>query len=157
MRKAKVNDAEKVRGRGRCPKCACRRTALIDNDVSDFYASRLEVCANCRTVWEPMPAGGTHLDDDGTPFAFGKPCDNCAFRKGSPEREDPEAWKSLIKKLESWDGQFYCHKGVPIDPTSEDGFRYPKHRDGKQNIRKLRLCRGYLNAVVRRKLTERTL
>jgi len=39
-------------------------------------------------------------------------------------------------------GAFHCHKGVPLDPEGEDGFDYPKDRPEK-----LRLCRGYLNAL----------
>lgn len=129
-----------VKGRGRCPVCACRKTARIDQPVTEFYARTVEVCANCRAVWEPLPPGGDHQDDDGTPFPFPEPCDNCAFRPGSPEQQDVEGWKKLMDQLEAG-GTFHCHKGVPITPESETGFAYPG--DGK-DPRKLRLCRGYL-------------
>jgi hypothetical protein len=49
------------------------------------------------------------------------PCDNCAFRPGSPEQADTAKWKELIAKLRAG-GTFHCHKGVPIAPESEDGF-----------------------------------
>ena len=73
--------------------------------------------------------------------SFSAPCDNCAFRPESPEQADTAKWKELIAKLRAG-GAFHCHKGVPIAPKSEDGFAYPKHKPEK-----LRLCRGYLNAL----------
>lgn len=129
-----------VKGRGRCPVCACRKTARVDQPVTEFYARTIEVCGNCKAAWEPLPPGGDHLDDDGTPFPFAEPCDNCAFRPGSPEQQDVEGWKKLMESLEGG-STFHCHKGVPITPESEIGFAYPG--DGKDR-RKLRLCRGYL-------------
>jgi hypothetical protein len=64
-----------------------------------------------------------------------------AFRPGSPEQTHAEKWKELIAKLRAG-ATFHCHKGVPLDPEGEDGFAYPKDRPEK-----LRLCRGYLNAL----------
>lgn len=58
-----------------------------------------------------------------------------------PEQADTEEWKKTIASLKAGGG-FYCHKGVPIDPSNENGFAYPE--DGR-NPRKMRLCRGYLN------------
>jgi len=42
---------------------------------------------------------------------------------------------------------FHCHKGVPIVPDSEHGFAFPHRPDGTADKSKLRLCRGYLNAL----------
>ena len=42
----------------------------------------------------------------------------------------------------SEDHKVLATKGVPLDPEGEDGFAYPKDKPEK-----LRLCRGYLNAL----------
>lgn len=84
------------------------------------------------------------LDEGERLSSFKTPCDNCAFRKGSPEQRDPEKWQSLRDAVGYGTGRFYCHKGVPIDPENGVGFAYPK--DGK-DPKKLRLCRGYLNQL----------
>ncbi|HEX9648903.1 MAG TPA: hypothetical protein VGB88_15460 [Alphaproteobacteria bacterium] len=135
--RARARD-EPVKGRGRCPRCACRKVRHVSHGGTPFYARNLEVCVNCGALWEPLPPGGDHRDSDGTPFPFPEPCDNCAFRAGSPEQQDTPEWKKMMAKLKAG-GPFYCHKGVPIEPDGEHGFAYPKAH------RKLRLCRGYLH------------
>jgi hypothetical protein len=105
-----------------------------------FYGRQIALCANCRTAWEPVD--GTLIWDPSDPSAsFSKPCNNCAFRPESPEQADTAKWKEVIAKLRAG-GTFHCHKGVPLDPEGEDGSAYPKDRPEK-----LRLCRGYLNAL----------
>lgn len=147
-----------VKGRGRCPKCGSRKVDQIAQHITDFYANQIEVCGNCGTAWEPMPEGGNHLDDDGTPFPFPEPCNNCAFRAGSPEQQDAETWRDMIASLKSGGAKFYCHKGVPLSPNSKDGFDYPKRRNKAasemigapvdlNDMKRLRLCRGYLNMI----------
>lgn len=148
--KRKRRPDDRVKGRGRCPRCGCRRTGTVEHRViAGFYARTLEVCANCAAAWEPLPPGtdrhSDHRDDDGSPFPFPEPCDNCAFRPGSPEQRDPAQWRALMDQLKAG-ARFYCHKGVPIDPEGEDGFAYPRGADGRPAERKLRLCRGFLNA-----------
>jgi len=105
-----------------------------------FYGRQIALCANCRTAWEPID-GALIWDSSDLCASFSEPCDNCAFRPGSPEQANPEKWKEMIRQLRAG-GAFHCHKGVPLDPEGEDGFAYPKHRPEK-----LRLCRGYLNAL----------
>lgn len=61
------------------------------------------------------------------------------------QRPDP-TWNRQMKA----GGQFYCHKGVPIDPRSEHGFLCPHDRNGRPLPSKYRLCRGYLNMVGRK-------
>lgn len=131
-----------MKGATRCPRCASRRWATLVGR-SDFYADELRVCRNCKTVWEPFDEADL-LDPKHEPLgAFKHPCNNCAFRKGSPEQSDPERFEEIRPK--HWHGpRFYCHKGVPIAPDSEHGFDYPS---GGKNGRKLRLCRGYLNSL----------
>jgi hypothetical protein len=106
------------------------------------YGPGLAVCANCRTLWEPFEPA--QIWDTSNPLcSFREPCNNCAFRPGSDEQKDRESWVKLIGSLKKG-GSFYCHKGVPIQPNAEHGFAYPK--DGN-DPKKLRLCRGYLNAL----------
>ena len=121
--------------------------------VTGFYAGTIRVCGNCKTSWEPFAFEDLPHGDEEPLASFKHPCGNCAFRKGSPEQADKQAWAKTMLSL-SRGASFYCHKGVPIDPDSKDGFAYPQTRDGKDNTRKLRLCRGYLNAVVGKRLRE---
>lgn len=126
-----------VRGGGRCPKCASRRVATIPVPPTEFYATTLEACLNCKSVWEPIDPAQI-WDPDDPLCSFREPCGNCAFRPGSPEQADTAKWRELIASLRNG-ASFHCHKGVPIDPTDENGFAYPK------NKAKLRLCRGFLD------------
>lgn len=137
-----------MKGADQCPRCASRRWNDVEQDVTGFYARDLRVCGNCGTAWEPFDPADL-VDPKHEPLgAFREPCGNCAFRKGSPEQADKIAWGETMAKLEAG-GSFYCHKGVPVTPASDNGFDYPE--DGK-NTRKLRLCRGYLNAIVGRRM-----
>lgn len=133
-----------MKGADQCPRCASRKHRDVSHDVTNFYAAVIRVCGNCATAWEPFDEAEI-WDKSDPACSFRHPCNNCAFRKGSPEQGAPEKWRSLIDQLGWWDGSFYCHKGVPIEPKSDDGFAYPKGRDGKPDVKKLRLCRGYLN------------
>lgn len=130
-----------MKGADQCPKCASR--AAIDVDAPSpkgFYARAIRVCRNCQTLWEPFDPADT-IDATERLSSFTEPCNNCAFRPGSPEQGDKDEWKKTIAALKAG-GQFFCHKGVPIDIGNANGFAYPE--DGK-NPRKMRLCRGYLN------------
>lgn len=141
----------KVRGAGRCPKCGSRKTKEVIVPPSGFYAEKLEACVNCRAVWEPFDPA--QLLDDHLPqtSSFKEPCDNCAFRPGSPEQKDKARWAELMASLKD-NGRFFCHKGVPIDPNSEHGFAYPTKLVCKElhptatteNVKRLRMCRGWL-------------
>lgn len=132
-----VRPVSAVRGGGRCPKCASRSVARIKVPDTGFYATDLEACRNCSTVWEPIDP--TQIWDPDDPMcSFREPCSNCAFRPGSPEQADTAAWQVLITSLQAG-AVFHCHKGVPIAPEDTNGFLYPT------NKAKLRLCRGFLN------------
>lgn len=135
-----------MKGADQCPKCGSRRWSDVDQQVTDFYSAKLRVCGNCATAWEPFNQSDL-LDDDDRYSSFKHPCDNCAFRKGSPEQRDKEGWESKMISM-SFGNSFHCHKGVPVSPDSEIGFDYPADRN------KLRLCRGYLNSIVGPRLNE---
>jgi transcription elongation factor Elf1 len=135
-----------MKGADQCPRCASRRWADVQQPVTDFYAGVLRVCGNCGTAWEPFDVSDL-LDQSDRLSSFRHPCGNCAFRKGSPEQRDPEEWESKMISM-SFGAGFYCHKGVPVTPSTDHGFDYPADR------RKLRLCRGYLNSIVGPRLNE---
>ena len=139
-----------------CPKCGCRKVAHDPAATLKGYGPGIAVCVNCKAIWEPFEP--EQIWDKTDPHcSFKEPCNNCAFRPGSPEQSDTEQWKLLLDRLKCG-GSFYCHKGVPIEPNAKDGFAYA-HRtisvviDGKTvsktvaDEKKLRLCRGYLSAL----------
>lgn len=130
-----------MKGADQCPRCGSRKTHDVCHpSPKGFYTDNIRGCVNCLTVWEPFDPADT-IDPEERLSSFREPCNNCAFRPGSPEQSDVEDWKKTMASLKAG-GRFYCHKGVPIDPKNKNGFAYPE--DGA-NPRKLRLCRGYLN------------
>lgn len=134
-----------MKGADQCPRCASRKWAEGEQDITAFYGRKLRVCINCSTAWEPFDQDDL-LDPGQKLSCFKDPCDNCAFRPGSPEQDDKERWKELMDGIKAG-AAFYCHKGVPLDIKHEHGthgFAYP---DGGRDGRKLRLCRGYLNVM----------
>lgn len=138
----------------KCPKCGSRKVAWEPDAKIAGYGPGLATCANCKTIWEPFAR--EQIWDTSDPYcSFKEPCNNCAFRPGSNEQEDRAEWIRLIGALKNG-AQFYCHKGVPID--AKNGFAYPTKRSRHDivgpcaehdtpDIKKLRLCRGYLNAL----------
>jgi hypothetical protein len=136
-----------VKGADQCPRCGSRATRDFSHDRKFFYGPIIRGCKNCATVWEPYDPADT-IDPDDRYASFKTPCNNCAFRKGSPEQSDKDAWESQMINL-SLGAAFYCHKGVPITPGKGHGFEYP---EGQRH--KLRLCRGYLNSIVGPRLKE---
>lgn len=146
--------------KGRCPKCASTKVAYDPALVFQGYGPGLAACSNCKSVWEPFDDADIWDDDDHL-CSFSEPCNNCAFRKGSPEQADPVEWAGIMENVENHGG-FYCHKGVPIGVGSEHGFDYPHKKvtvevDGVKaetmvpNRSKLRLCRGFLNSAFSKK------
>ena len=134
-----------ARGAGQCPKCASRRVTrrhIHLGPTFKFYAGILEFCLNCKAIWEPFAVVDL-LDAADPTSSFKEPCDNCAFRPGSVEQRNVETWTELLASLKAG-SSFYCHKGVPQDPASADGFAYPRDRAGKPIPHKLRFCRGFL-------------
>lgn len=141
-----------------CPSCASRWLACI-------VGTELDICMACYRVWERLPSGEPYTVDD-EQMAFAVPCNNCAFRGGSAERADAEAWRDLQNML-AGGGEFYCHKGVAfrapslddVPPYDDRAFEFPRktatvdlggacHAYSQYDKSKMRLCRGYLNAHV---------
>ena len=159
-----------------CPGCGSGRLLCMVGTDAD-----LDLCADCGHAWERLPPGEPYTTD-GEQLPFAIPCDNCAFRGGSAERADPDAWAALqhILAVENG-GRFYCHKAVPfavmdqtktrINAAGECGFIFPRkaasvtvegkaHAYQQYDTERMRLCRGYLNAhvgpLVKRVFAEET-
>lgn len=130
-----------------CPACGSHDTFIVNGDRP------LAGCASCKKAWEPLPEGARIVQ--GEPFfPFDDPCDNCAFRAGSPESRDKPRWKKTIENLRAG-GRFYCHKEVPFEHEfgyahaageTVMSFDFPKKPDGSWDEDSMRPCRGYLNA-----------
>ena len=136
-----------------CP--TCQRADVISATVppelaaiAKGYGPTLALCKACRIMWEPIDEA-LLWDPDDPLCSFSEPCDNCAFRPGSPEQADKEKWRAMLDQLKAGmtrGGAFYCHKGVPIEAESEHGVAYPPDESGKPITKELRVCRGFLNA-----------
>jgi hypothetical protein len=86
-------------------------------------------------------------DRERATFPAAKPCHDCAFRKGSPEREDPETW-AKIKGMVEDDAPFYCHykhTGEEM-PTDDEGNYNPK-RDAEGHPTGYPLCKGWCDVT----------
>jgi hypothetical protein len=142
-----------------CPACGSKRIADLPEDGLRRFDVTVpwQVCLACSVVWEPFPP--VYVRDP----VCAEPCDNCAFRPGSPEQRDPERWRELMSTLrgnEAMETRFFCHKGVPIDLTKGPGnFNFPrrpvtidgevvKKPDGSAlttwDTNAMRTCSGYL-------------
>lgn len=47
------------------------------------------------------------------PKRMAKPCDDCAFRRGSPERDGAE-WPAIVESVAEGE-PFFCHVGMLVD------------------------------------------
>jgi len=91
-----------------CPSCKSPRVHIHGDHGAKFYGREIAICADCRTTWEPIDKA--LIWDPSDPCAsFSEPCDNCAFRPGSPEQADTAKWKDMIAQLRAG-GTFHCHK-----------------------------------------------
>ena len=144
-----------------CPNCGSGRlVCLVQTETS------LDACLDCARAWERLPVGEP-FTTDGEQLPFKRPCDNCAFRRGSQERQDPDVWAALQYSL-ALEGRFYCHKAVPFKvdaapAAGEKAFEFPRkagsvtvegttHAYQQYDLERMRLCRGYLNAHVNPKI-----
>jgi len=146
-----------------CPACGSVEIAcLVPRHIE------LDGCISCLKFWERLPAGEPYTTD-GEQMPFTKPCNNCAFRGKSPERQDADTWESLMLSLMNG-GEFYCHKAVPFAYTPGEPvqvlkeFEFPKiektvklpigtlkgvsHRYQGYDTERMRLCRSFLNQFV---------
>lgn len=128
-----------------CPRCKSIRvetTALPSTGMS-HRPTKYALCKECATVWEAYP------DDWCEDVVGAEPCDNCAFRPGSPEQANPAKWKHLIGILRSG-GEFRCHKGSPIlglDPGKPREQEREIEFDKDWVQRHGRKCAGFMRLV----------
>jgi hypothetical protein len=129
-----------------CPKCKSiriERTRLPATGLS-HRATDYDLCRDCGIVWEAYP------DDWCEDVVGAAPCDNCAFRPGSPEQGDQAKWKHLIGILRAG-GEFRCHKGAPIlgldKPDADGGCHAEFDRDWVNKHG--RRCAGFMQMVWR--------
>lgn len=113
---------------GRCGGCGSRdmiTTRLCDSKI---LMGRCNVCGRVQDV-------------ETRDWPEAEPCDDCAFRKGSPEQADPYRWAEIMEVVER--GQhFHCHKGLPHDIES-GAYEAPDAKRGRVTV-----CAGWLNAHV---------
>lgn len=130
-----------MRGADQCPECGSEDRILYHFDER---FTRHAVCRECGTVWEPFRKRDLwDQGANGNPMEmFAEPCNNCAFRPGSPEREDPARWEELMQEIHLQGYPFYCHKGVPLNPDGT--HRHPKKPNGSYDQEKMRPCAGWL-------------
>ena len=120
-----------------CPNCGSRQVLNIEIEKLADSDCPLSVCADCRKMWETPPEmwRGTKPVECG-------PCDNCAFRLGSEESQDPEVWSAHLRSVINR-SPFYCHKGVPRELVSGDAeFEFKMDR-----LTEYRVCGGWAQAV----------
>ena len=125
--------------RHRCPRCRSRRTVVAKGEPTGLshIPTLYGTCVDCKTLWEAFPADWKHDAVEGSP------CDNCAFRQGSPEAEDREGWRELLAKLKAG-GTFNCHKGAPMIIDEASGTIA---FDEAWVTRHGRTCAGFLKAM----------
>lgn len=129
-----------MKGADQCPRCGSDSVAHITLVDSSHIAG----CTKCQTLWEPFSP--SDLSSPNNPNSiFKKPCENCAFRPGSPEREDPVKWQALWEELILTQGSaFFCHKGVPLSTEEGQSHEHPKCPDGTYDTKNMRHCAGWL-------------
>lgn len=113
---------------GRCGGCGSR-------DMMTASDGRHAICMKCRRLQEPETRD----------WPESRMCNNCAFRKGSPERADPYRWAEIAETVER--GQyFHCHKGLPLTLNKETmvaTFDPPDPAKGRVTV-----CAGWLAARI---------
>lgn len=122
-----------------CPRCGSRSTVISVAPAMalSHLPTLMGVCRDCRTAWEAYPPGWKH------DAVEAEPCDNCAFRKGSPESQDRAEWKSMLAKLRAGE-MFKCHKGAPLIFSEAPGSI---EFDVDWVTKHGRTCAGFLRAM----------
>lgn len=118
----------------RCGGCGSRNLMFGDMPESEVDHA---VCMDCGRVQEVE-----HRD-----WPLSVMCDNCAFRKGSPERADPYRWAQILETLDN-EQPFHCHKGLPMSKPAPDGsiqFEAPCAEKGR-----VKICAGWFAMLAKR-------
>lgn len=112
----------------RCGNCGSRNMMLCNREETDTLYG---VCMNCERFQEVETRD----------WPLSSMCDNCAFRKGSPEQADPFRWAEILETVKK--GQpFHCHKGLEATHVGIDiSFSPPTENDAK-------VCAGWRSAQI---------
>jgi hypothetical protein len=132
-------EAKPYRPPRRCPRCKSTRIEHKRLMGTSHVETDYDMCLNCATCWEAYPENW--CED----VVGAEPCDNCAFRPGSPEQADPEEWKKLVALLKAG-REFRCHKGSPIlglAPGSDSKVEFDADWVQKHG----RTCAGFMRMV----------
>ena len=121
-----------------CPRCKSIRIVRNTLPGASGTPTDYDCCRDCGTAWEAYPS------DWCEDVVGATPCDNCAFRPGSPEQADPKEWKKLIMLLKSGQ-EFRCHKGAPIIGLDKDPPEI--EFDAEWIGRRGRRCAGFMQIV----------
>lgn len=73
------------------------------------------------------------------------PCDDCAFRKGSPEQE-----AGMLERLLDQGVPFHCHRGMPMRWADGEVLQYRPDRDEDGVPRAYPVCMGWLSGTLAR-------
>ncbi|MBV7408754.1 hypothetical protein [Maritimibacter sp. DP1N21-5] len=111
---------------GRCGACGSRNMKTTILPDSGTLMGR---CLECGRV----------QDVETRDWPESTPCDDCAFRKGSPERADPYRWAQMEEIVREGPA-FHCHKGLRRD-IDTGAYDMPDRRTGRVTV-----CAGWLNA-----------
>lgn len=110
---------------GRCGGCGARDMRTTRLPDSGRLVGRCLACGRLQDV-------------ETRDWPESTPCDDCAFRKGSPERANPYRWAEIMRTVET--GQFFhCHKGLPLD-LETGRYDAPDPSRGRVTV-----CAGWLN------------
>ena len=131
-----------MRGADECPRCGSSKVAKIRLPGAGWHHGCME--SGCSTLWEPFAVEDLMFAEEEF-SSFKTPCNNCAFRKDSPERNDPDKWAALMSQFETGMTVFYCHKGVPLSQEEGESHEHPKNPDGTWDKSRMRMCRGFVN------------
>jgi hypothetical protein len=130
-----------------CPECKSPRVdRLVLASGMTHIETPHDACRQCGTIWEAYPANW--VED----VVAAEPCDNCAFRPGAPEHDDPAAWNALLEQLKAG-GEFRCHKGCPITGMIYPGPGRPSYVgrtlgfDLKWMNSRARMCAGFIRVL----------
>ncbi|SDX82508.1 hypothetical protein [Roseicitreum antarcticum] len=123
-------------------------------DRGDYEGDEAGRCGGCGSRNMVMASGGKHAgcmdcgriqEPETRDWPEARMCDNCAFRKGSPERADPFRWAEVSETITS--GQyFHCHKGLPAKLDADSlsvSISPPDPTQGRVTV-----CAGWLAARI---------
>ena len=113
-----------------CP--ACNSDRVIFSDLTQEACA----CLACGQLFVPE-----HRVDPATQL-----CDDCAFRPGSPERQDGYKWAEIIEAtIVEQIHPFHCHKGLACELRGQT-LHYLRPEEGQRPLTPCAGWRAHLKA-----------